>query len=639
MLRDKQDTDTLATPDFTTEVLDLPGYPSVPESPFAPVSSFEPEPLVTPGQYAATTIYGVPDVTEVVAGAEVPPVTEVTQVAEMLPGQFGDSVLLQNEAADADADMPKRSFWSMGGKRTLPILAAVAVLGMLAGFVLSRFVVNPADAAANAAPPAPGLVTVPIELRALRNDVVIRGDVLFEGAADVRIETAGLTVPPVVTGHIPEVGTELEAGSVILEVAGRPVIALPGDLPAFRTLRVGMSGPDVVQLKQALTSLGIPVGDVNSDEFDTATAAAVAALYQRAGFPTPVTEGAEQRVRDAQVLVTQAQNALSAASSPNAIDIARADDRVRVAEQNSRQANYAFAQFLSDHHPNPEMRECSLVQGFNAPDTEMPDGTVVPGAPVNAVRACEELETAYRQAGIELRAAQEARAALNAPTDLSALQANLTNAQQTLADAQANALPFLPVSEVVYLNTLPRRVDAVNVQRGQTIGMGSVMTVSGADLTVTATAAAADANLVTVGSVGVLELGDTEIEATVTEVEPPSPTATGAAARWTILLEPNDVTPEQANDLRNRNLRVVIPVSATGGEVLVVPLAALTAGPGGESRIEVMQPDGSTELVVVTTGLAAGGLVEVQGVARTLSAGELVVIGTDVAPAGTAAGN
>jgi hypothetical protein len=69
-------------------------------------------------------------------------------------------------------------------------------------------------------------------------------------------------------------------------------------------------------------------------------------------------------------------------------------------------------------------------------------------------------------------------------------------------------------------------------------------------------------------------------------------------------------------------------VSSTGGAVLAVPLAALTAGPGGESRVEVMADDGTTALVEVETGLAAGGYVEVTGAGgAALAEGDLVVIG------------
>ncbi|WP_448061858.1 hypothetical protein [Cellulomonas hominis] len=68
-------------------------------------------------------------------------------------------------------------------------------------------------------------------------------------------------------------------------------------------------------------------------------------------------------------------------------------------------------------------------------------------------------------------------------------------------------------------------------------------------------------------------------------------------------------------------------MSSTGGEVLAVPLAVLTAGSGGESRIELAAADGTTELVDVTTGLAAGGFVEISSTQRTLAAGDLVVVG------------
>ncbi|MCW5954385.1 MAG: hypothetical protein KIT69_19210, partial [Propionibacteriaceae bacterium] len=62
------------------------------------------------------------------------------------------------------------------------------------------------------------------------------------------------------------------------------------------------------------------------------------------------------------------------------------------------------------------------------------------------------------------------------------------------------------------------------------------------------------------------------------------------------------------------------------------PFAALTAGPGGESRVEVVEGDprdeqAKTRLVVVTTGLAAGGYVEVTPAEGDLKAGDLVVVG------------
>jgi hypothetical protein len=57
-----------------------------------------------------------------------------------------------------------------------------------------------------------------------------------------------------------------------------------------------------------------------------------------------------------------------------------------------------------------------------------------------------------------------------------------------------------------------------------------------------------------------------------------------------------------------------------------VPLAALTAGPGGESRVEV-QRNGEMVLVEVEVGLTADGYAEVEPVDGELAEGDLVVVG------------
>ena len=69
---------------------------------------------------------------------------------------------------------------------------------------------------------------------------------------------------------------------MLVEVTGRPVIALAGRLPAYRDLAVGDTGPDVVQLKSALAGLGFDAGD--PDDATRSDAAAVAALYDRLGY-------------------------------------------------------------------------------------------------------------------------------------------------------------------------------------------------------------------------------------------------------------------------------------------------------------------------------------------------------------------
>lgn len=61
---------------------------------------------------------------------------------------------------------------------------------------------------------------------------------------------------------------------------------------------------------------------------------------------------------------------------------------------------------------------------------------------------------------------------------------------------------------------------------------------------------------------------------------------------------------------------------------MAVPLAALTQGPGGESRVEVLDEGSDTpRLVVVETGLAAGGYAEIRPVDGDLKVGDRVVVG------------
>ncbi|QZN87682.1 hypothetical protein K5O09_16975 [Cellulomonas sp. C5510] len=521
----------------------------------------------------------------------------------------------------------------------MPVLGAVAVVSLAAGLGLSRLIINPADAAARTAPPPAGPITVPVESRELSNDVTIRGDVVFDDAAEVRVETSDLGERAVVTGQVPEVGATFDAGSVALEIAGRPVIVLPGGLPTYRTLRVGVSGPDVVQLKQALGQLGIDAGDPASDAYDAATARGVEALYQRAGYaaPAPSDEeaealgAAEQGVRSAQAEVTAAENALAAAGRGGtaAGDVAQADADVRQAERARDVARATLAD-----------REAACGAPTPSPEVDCSSAGLLQAR--NAVADAED--------AVGVAAAR--RAQLDAAPDTSGEKASLTSARQSLADAQKAlteaqeaVITVLPASEVVYLETLPRRVDAVSVQRGGTVD-GTVMSVSGAELEVVASAAKADAALLEVGATGTVVAGDLEVPVTVTELRTDDSSggsggsgddqsgdgggsgSGSSAGRTTVVLTPGDLTPEQVAELQGSNVRVTIPVSSTGGAVLAVPLAALTAGPGGESRVELMGDDGTTVLVEVETGLAAGGYVEVTGVDRDLAEGDLVVIGS-----------
>ena len=101
--------------------------------------------------------------------------------------------------------------------------------------------------------------------------------------------TGGTTtrVTQVVTSAI-EVGAAVGLGTVLYTVESRPVVALGGSVPAWRTMTTGDTGQDVRQLELSLAALGYTSeGMVVDDEFDDDTATAVAAW--QAGYGLEVT--------------------------------------------------------------------------------------------------------------------------------------------------------------------------------------------------------------------------------------------------------------------------------------------------------------------------------------------------------------
>ncbi|HEY6740138.1 MAG TPA: peptidoglycan-binding protein, partial [Actinopolymorphaceae bacterium] len=96
--------------------------------------------------------------------------------------------------------------------------------------------------------------------------------------------------------------------------------------------------------------------------------------------------------------------------------------------------------------------------------------------------------------------------------------------------------------------------------------------------------------------------------------------------RFEVVLKPVKPTPRQFELIRGSNVRVTIPVKSTEGKVLAVPVAALSAGPGGESRVEVLRGK-KVELVQVEIGLSAQGYAEVRPTRGRLRPGDQVVVG------------
>jgi hypothetical protein len=159
---------------------------------------------------------------------------------------------------------------------------------------------TPAQRAEETSEPDDSVITVRVDqdqlIDTLEFDAVLDRTGDFPVAAPANppagVETALASKIPV------ETGDEVKAGTVLLEVSGRPMIALDGDVPAYRDLKEGDTGPDVKQLQKALQQI---YGTPETGTFDARTAGDVKKLYDHAGYDHPVVteETAEETTEEA----------------------------------------------------------------------------------------------------------------------------------------------------------------------------------------------------------------------------------------------------------------------------------------------------------------------------------------------------
>ncbi|MFE4602551.1 peptidoglycan-binding protein [Kitasatospora indigofera] len=463
--------------------------------------------------------------------------------------------------------------------------AALVSVGAVAG---SSFVQSPAQAAADTRPPRASVLTAVVTSQVLRSTVVLRGT--FSDGKKVSVTPASVAATAdnpggagaVVTRLMVKQGDEVRAGVPLVEYSGRPVFALEGALPAYRDLTPGESGADVTQLQNALKALGHDVGSDRPDRFGPGTKHALQALYTAMGYPTPVTGAATAAaVRTAQQAVDQARAALREAQKPPG------------------------------------------------------GGTVASSAPATSPTA----------GGADpSRSAAAAPGAAGGASDLAGLRQQLARAEDALEQAESVDGPMLPASECFYLPSFPARVAGLPLEVGDSV-KGPVVSVAQGELQLTGSLDPAQAALVkpgmpveilsesqgrqvagTIASVGALVApGDVKPSKDGQQTGAPAPAANGGAAYL-----PLAVSPQSPWDRlwAGQDVRITITAATTPGPVLAVPTAAVFAGADTRTNVTTISPDGTRQLVNVTVGPSADGLVQVTptGDGR-LAAGDRVVIG------------
>jgi peptidoglycan hydrolase-like protein with peptidoglycan-binding domain len=121
----------------------------------------------------------------------------------------------------------------------------------------------------------------------------VEADVLETAGYGVGADTWSVLAPErsgsgrtVITATSYTAGEQVAPGTVLVEVSGRPLIALASDIPSYRDLGLGDEGTDVRSLQQMLHDLGLLRGEVDGI-YGERTAGAVGQLYRLLGYEPP----------------------------------------------------------------------------------------------------------------------------------------------------------------------------------------------------------------------------------------------------------------------------------------------------------------------------------------------------------------
>jgi peptidoglycan hydrolase-like protein with peptidoglycan-binding domain len=529
-------------------------------------------------------------------------------------------------------------------QRVRRIVMLLGVVGLVGGaWWLGSRVESPAARAARAGAPVPSLVTAGVERRVLAETLVTRGDVRPSGASQV-VWSGSATGAALVTGVPVKVGAEAIEGQVVVEVSGRPVLVIAGSVPVYRDLRPGSSGKDVAQLQAALSRLGF-AGVESDGVYGPGTKAAVAAWFQRVGFVAPVTTTdagtqlavAATGVSTARQHLVEVQSLLDDAAKPKGRSVLLQLEAAL--NQTNRTLDQAHLQAKEDNAKAAADLADAKAKLASAKEVGVSDDVT---AGMAAVKAAAAAVTSAAQAGESAVAtASEAVDVAQASFDEATATPDLTKEANAVADATAAVLEaekafalldgvtgvMVPASELLAVPLLPARVDTVNALVGAK-AEGVLVSLSTNAFVVESSLSPAMKQLVQPGAVVKIddELSGAAYTGKIATVADTLTTPAGGqgvqAGYLATIASDTAIDPK----LLGANVRVTITGQSSGGEVLVVPVAAIFAQADGTNAVTRFV-EGQQTLVHVETGLSAGGFVAITTSTPTLVAGDAVVVG------------
>lgn len=475
------------------------------------------------------------------------------------------------------------------------VIAAVVLVGV-GGWVAGTQLESPADAAASHQAPKAGPVTVAVTRQVLTATVVAQGSVAYGSPQNLTLagdvaSSGGDAASDGGTQRVtkaPVAGTQLTDGSVLMQVSGRPVMVLRGEVPMYRDLGPGTSGDDVRQLQTALTGLGFGTGGITG-HYGQGTASAVSRWYRSKGYTAQEPSVADQQqMGQLEAAVTSAQQALLAAQDAGSSGAGKdgasgasgsAASRalvLRSAQQQLNLANSALNSFQSTYGTKIAAGELLFlprlplrVNAVKVHTGDTPDGTVATVTSsevvVQSVVPSADADTLRVGMAVQLDAVDG--------TKVTGVIGSV-GASATTGDAG----------------------DAGDAAAGKSAGGGSTVTAdAGSD-------AAGDSS----GATG----GD-------------APADPSAPVPITVSVSNSAALAREAGS----TVTLTVNVGSSKGKVLAVPVVAVHTTSDGEAHLQV-QRSGKVVTVDVTVGISAAGLVEVTPLGgSTLSPSDQVVVG------------
>jgi hypothetical protein len=179
------------------------------------------------------------------------------------------------------------------------VAVAVAFSGMLAaywaGWESASMATQPQEA------PEVIPVSATVERRAVSPQVTLAGKVVPGMTSPVTASMADGVDRLIVTSTPKTVGDSVAPGELLAVVSGRPLLVMPANVPMYRDLVGGESGPDVKALQAALAGFGFAVKTTGI--FDQPTQHALEDWYKAAGFSAPTSPSVDASNKSAPALM------------------------------------------------------------------------------------------------------------------------------------------------------------------------------------------------------------------------------------------------------------------------------------------------------------------------------------------------